>query len=547
MHNDKNKINMKQSELDEAIEKAIGTALINLLLWGGRMIYGKVTKKVSDGKKIIKVDTGLRSGAVAYVKENFKSFKPWVAILLSFMIPMIFISLAGMIRVSITGIDNFLLRMMLLLVQLLMYPVTIFAFIPILAIMQYIQNRAKLKEIKENEEQQAVYINAFQSIGFKDRIGNYPLFMRAKVEGEKETYTFKSNLNYDTWLKSKKDLETVLDTNIIKFEQGKSKQVISLDTTRKEISEFVEWDESKLKPDAIINLGINALEEIKLDMDILTSTIISGAPGSGKSVLMQSFCIQQLQKEMKFDLPEVKLYFFDGKGVDFKPFEKYAKGYTTDVVEFDKFLDEVVEEYKKRKTILASKGCMKVKDYNKKCPGSKIGKILVLIDEISLITDKQGLTNDEKKEREPITRKISDLARLARMTDVHIIIGSQVPNKDTVPGQIKNVCEGRVSGRQVDDSASRIILGNSLALEIREEIKGRMILPNGIEFQSYFVNVEKELMKIPMKPKKGKKVELNKEIQNKEVEKMITEAITGAKKEEVTENTGNKFDDLELD
>jgi len=345
---------------------------------------------------------------------------------------------------------------------------------------------SKERARKSNVLKELEFIEAFKVIGFKDKLGNYPVLQNIEVSGDKETIIFKSNISLSDWISSKEDIETVLNTNIFNIKQGNDKQLVYLETTKKDIETFINWNNDYLKDDLIINLGRTALEDVVIDLEHYTSGIISGSIGSGKSVTLMGILIQLLLKQQLKRIP-VDLYIFDGKGgLDLGDFEEYSK-FTIDIEEFKDILDKIFRIYEERKILFKEKKVKKLSEYNKKYD-KKIADIFIVIDEISVITDTSGMMKEDKEIRQSMTRILSDLARLGRALGIHLLIGIQVPNFQTMPGQLKNVLDMRISGFLKDKSASEIILGNAMASKLNH-IKGRMILDT-LEYQSYYFDTD---------------------------------------------------------
>jgi len=304
-----------------------------------------------------------------------------------------------------------------------------------------------------------------------------------------ETIVFKSNLSLNSWIDNKNNLETVFNTNIIEFKQFEDKQLITLETTKKEIPGFISWNNDYLLPELKINLGMTALNNVTIDLESYTSGIIAGSIGSGKSVTLMSLTYQLLLKK-QYRLHDIEINLFDGKGgLDWYYFEDYINSFDTDIENFRDTLYKIEKEYERRKLLFAKKA-QKLSIWNKKYPSQKLPDIFIIIDEISVITDIQGMETEDKKIRQKITKILADLARLGRAVGIHVIIGIQVPNMTTVPGQLKNVLDMRISGFLKDSTASNIILNNALASKL-SHIKGRMILDT-LEYLSYFLDVESE-------------------------------------------------------
>ncbi len=344
---------------------------------------------------------------------------------------------------------------------------------------------AKERARESNVLKELEFIEAFKVIGFKDSIGKYPELVSIEVIEKLEKLVFKSNINLTMWKNNIEKIETAINTNIIDIKQDKQdKQIVILDTTKENIPELINWDNKLLLDGLLFNLGRTALNQITVDMEHYTSGIIGGSVGSGKSVTIQGIIIQLILKNA---LKKCKneIYLFDGKDMgDYNRFKKYLS-YTADINEFKEQLEDITQEYNSRKKLFNNADVEKIAEYNKKKSNfkDKIPEIFILIDEISIITDKSGLDKESKITADKMTRILADMARLGRAAGIHVIIGIQVPNMQTVPGQLKNVIDMRVSGFLKDESASNIVLNNNLASKL-PHIKGRMIFDT-IQYQSY--------------------------------------------------------------
>ena len=91
-----------------------------------------------------------------------------------------------------------------------------------------------------------------------------------------------------------------------------------------------------------------------------------------------------------------------------------------------------------------------------------------------------------------IENKLATLSRLGRAFGIHLILATQRPDANILPGQIKNNLDFRVCGR-ADNVLSQIILDNtSAADQIPKDARGRFITGDGTVFQAYLLD-EKQL------------------------------------------------------
>ena len=93
--------------------------------------------------------------------------------------------------------------------------------------------------------------------------------------------------------------------------------------------------------------------------------------------------------------------------------------------------------------------------------------------------------NEKKKLLAQIENRLSTIARQGRAFGIHLILATQRPDANVLPGQIKNNMDFRVCGR-AGNVLSQIILDNTSAAEqIPKDARGRFITGDGTVFQGY--------------------------------------------------------------
>jgi len=156
---------------------------------------------------------------------------------------------------------------------------------------------SKERARKSNVLQELEYIESFRQIGFKDSLGNYPVFQSIEKIDKMDRIVFRSNIALSTWERAIEQIETAINTNIIDIRQDKQdKKLVTLDTTKENIPELITWDNKLLLPGLQFNLGLTALKPVIIDMEHYTSGIIGGSVGSGKSrALLYSFYLRTIE------------------------------------------------------------------------------------------------------------------------------------------------------------------------------------------------------------------------------------------------------------
>lgn len=331
---------------------------------------------------------------------------------------------------------------------------------------------------------QEKYNAIFKDIGFIGSDGKYPYLISKVVSGKKVKFIFKSIIPLQDWKKAKEKLETGLDCNILLIQEGKNKKIAELVTVPSDckIPESVDWsNEYACEDEGVVVVGVGALERIQFNLNRTPHVLIAGETGSGKSVILRLLLKQ-------FILKECLVYMIDFKGgVEFgKKYEKYGE-VITDRQRAVTVLTELVKENERRLKLFRECEAKNLSEYNKKT-GENLKRIGVFCDELAEMLDKKGANKALKEILEVLEGLISSLARLSRATGIDLVFGIQRPDANVLTGQIKNNIPVRISGRFADKSASEIVLGNTMAVDL-PDIKGRFLYRVGneiIPFQAYY-------------------------------------------------------------
>lgn len=99
---------------------------------------------------------------------------------------------------------------------------------------------------------------------------------------------------------------------------------------------------------------------------------------------------------------------------------------------------------------------------------------------------KTGADKSRKELLAQIEARLALIARQGRAFGIHLILATQRPDANILPGQIKNNMNIRICGR-ADTTLSTIIIGNGRAAEqIPHDAQGRFIMEDGTVFQAYY-------------------------------------------------------------
>ncbi len=365
------------------------------------------------------------------------------------------------------------------------------------------------KELDEKYMKEIEYDQVFEKIGLvgkgsreinhfgkKESIKNYPQYLDTEVKQingkDVEVLKFRSTgTEITNWQAVKFLMENVLNRLVVKIEQEKKdKQIYKLYTLdlKDDLEETYSWNDSNInEEEGVLVLGEGLLGKVTLDLNKLPHVLIGGVTNFGKSVL--SNCLTwQLIKKGALIIP------FDFKGgIELDMFSDFHE------VVFEReraiqVLEKVILEYEARLDLFKQKkgkNIKKIAKFNKMYPEEELCRIIVIVDEIAEMLSGAS-TKAEVAQIERLDNQISKIARLARATGVHLILGTQRPDSNVLQGQIKNNLSARICGRMIDIQPSIMILGTPDATRI-PDIQGRFMFSLGAEveiFQAYYFQEE---------------------------------------------------------
>ena len=225
-------------------------------------------------------------------------------------------------------------------------------------------------------------------------------------------------------------------------------------------------------------MGESLLGPVTVNLVHIPHILLGGSTGSGKSVLLKLLLMQSLRKGA-----EVYIADFKG-GVDFsKVWHQKCRMCFTEAELLDT-LDNLVRELEQRKGLLAKTGCPNLDAYNE-ATGENLPRLVFGCDEVAEVLDRTGRSKGDKELLAQIESRLATIARLGRAFGIHLILATQRPDANVIPGQVKNNMDFRVCGR-ADNILSGIILDNTSAAEqIPKDARGRFITGDGTVFQAY--------------------------------------------------------------
>ena len=324
-----------------------------------------------------------------------------------------------------------------------------------------------------------------QSIGLVNHAGMAPALLRKRRDRDNPRVTVwefqNQSIPLTAWEDKRASIEAALDISIVKmtYGKGKSRVLVYAVPALVDLPNVLHWQDKYLSPESfVLVLGESLLGPVTVNLANIPHILLGGSTGSGKSVLLKLLLMQALHKGA-----EVYIADFKG-GVDFpKVWHKKCRMCFNEQ-DLLYTLNQLVAVLEYRKGRLAETGCKDLDAYNE-VTGEGLPRLVFACDEVAEMLDRTGRSKEDKELLAQIENRLATLARLGRAFGIHLILATQRPDANVIPGQIKNNLDFRVCGR-ADDTLSGIILGNNSADDqIPKDARGRFILQDGTVFQGY--------------------------------------------------------------
>jgi len=185
--------------------------------------------------------------------------------------------------------------------------------------------------------------------------------------------------------------------------------------------------------------------------------LVGGTTGSGKSVLLRCIAASLVH----FHAPsEVQLTLVDPKRVSFARLATAVGAHLAgpllhDVDEAIPVLASLIEEMEERYALFEAARVQDIDEYNElRAGGEPLPRRVVLVDEF------QDLVA-ARPTRDRFVDIVQRLGAKARASGIHLVLATQRPTKENVPGGIKANLPGRIALKVASTLESRIILEGS--------------------------------------------------------------------------------------
>lgn len=282
----------------------------------------------------------------------------------------------------------------------------------------------------------------------------------------------------DKFKSSHDDLESGFNQQIESISRGRSPKYIQIILNTKSLPKKFDYSEVRedcTKPCHFI-LGESRSGLLTQDIRKLPHMLIAGTTNFGKSNFFKQVLLNLLQ-----NTDHIQMHLIDLKGgLEMKAFKDLPNvNFVSDIDGALTTLRNIKQEMDNRFDYLYKVGHTSIVPKR-----DKKDRIVLAIDEASVLYMKSyAKTDDGKKTLE--ARKITDeLAKLARAAGINIVIATQKVTKETLDTHIRENMSGRVSFKANDNAASMTIIGNTMATDL-PAIPGRAIFHFGSDYEEF--------------------------------------------------------------
>jgi len=247
------------------------------------------------------------------------------------------------------------------------------------------------------------------------------------------------------------------------------------------------WDELTREMVLPIPIGYSRAGLEIVDLTEFPHMVVAGETMGGKSNFLHQMIAAILGK--------CKLYIIDMKRLEFSYLSRHAT-YAFTLEKAVQILECLVGELHRRLEMLDRAGVVKIQDYQ----GDDLDYIVLVVDEFSQLSPVLAKSKTEKEIKTYLHSMMVDLMTLARCVGIHCVVGTQRPDAQILPGQLKANIPATICFRVKNTVNSDIILDNGKAAHL-PRIKGRGIFQfdREREVQVMFLPVDQAKKLLPKK------------------------------------------------
>ena len=284
------------------------------------------------------------------------------------------------------------------------------------------------------------------------------------------TFTPIGDVRFSNILSKSEDLAGTLAVESVRIERDRGDLVISVPQESRQIIHFDACLHRLLTAPETQSMALPLLmgqsktgDYLYADLADQPHMLIAGATNSGKSVftaqLICSLALLRSEAELEFTL-------VDTKNLDLVLFETlpHVRHVLSTIPDIRTVLSELLEEIRLRNSKMSGR-VRNIREWNQLQPESQRMKYKVFImDELADVVDQdeEELRKYTKRERPTsILELLKTIAQISRASGVHLILATQRPSVDILPGSIKTNFPARVGFKLPTRTDSQVILDDN--------------------------------------------------------------------------------------
>jgi len=327
---------------------------------------------------------------------------------------------------------------------------------------------------------------SFLNAGLRNALGKFPSFI---FDMPIDVYTRKmrlgrNNFTLDDFKKAKSKLESSMQVFIDTIQEDRTNGTVDIIYTQKELTKnFKSQTTDSLGRDRF-TLGKSRSRVVTADLSTIPHLLVAGQTGNGKSTFMRQLITTFYlnNKNYTFELIDLK------GGLEFQIFENLKRvEVRIDVESALSVLKKMNTKLDERKRILKHNHCKdfdsfrKIPEKDRKFPEGvqkdvRFGRHITVIDEAFDLFLVGALTST--KQVKEARRYSARLGAQGRALGLHIIIGTQRPDRFAIDPHLKTHLVGKICFRVPNNASSMTVLDNGRAADL-PEIKGRALWQSG--------------------------------------------------------------------
>lgn len=257
----------------------------------------------------------------------------------------------------------------------------------------------------------------------------------------------------------------------IKFDylfEGADVKFLQIKVFNKEIPKLFKYADVPYKKGWNIPIGKSLEGFVFHNFEHIPHLVVAGTTRFGKTVFLKNamtFLIEHHSEDVEFYLIDLK------GGLEFSKFEnlKQVKGTATNMYEAHELLCDIHELVESEMRSFRKKG------YNNISSSPIKKRRFIIVDEAAQLAVDKFHTNAEKKLLSESQYILSEVARIGGGIGFRLIFCTQYPTADTLPRQIKQNSDAKLSFRLGTGYASQVAIDEYGAEKLPSDIKGRAL------------------------------------------------------------------------